>query len=1041
SGAHGAVAAGPTTRAIDLSFERLALVKQEGTRDRVLGETQLDSARGNGTVSATATLSLTGNVRISYKLRNEAEGASNVAVEFSRQGSEFQPATEISEEPSEGVIGLKTSEAGEVHVFLWDADEDLGTMGAVKDVRVRVVPAGGTAGTSPSGVVGNDAPQFQPNPVEVAQRGLVEITGSVTDSTGDEVDLRVEVVGMASTATVALGSTTDLLAEVNFAWDSSADIPHDTEVRLRITPLDDFATGTPVDLQFQLDNNDPPSILVSPVDRQTGDVRVNFRLDDDHADPASLKVRFTAQKGQEAIGPQDITAATSLTDLPSSKQGTDGFLVWRSGTDLGFSEPGGVVSVTLELTPADADGGGIKQTVLFRVGAEAPTITMDPITSVQRGAVLVRFRLFGPEDPADVDLTFTAGGSSVPRVITLAEGSVSGLATSPVEQGGVGHTVFWNSVSDVGFTATEVTLRAVPKTLVLGAPIAGSAATMTIAVDNNDRVSAQMTSPAVGETANARNGAAVPIGFLLIDLQGDEASVDLEIDVGDGRGLHLPPGGHMSGLEASPDGARHTFNYRPGEDGVRPEGGDRAVVRVQVTPTEDNGTVGFVASSTFALDLNEPPTVVPVAVDNQPLAGGMLLRGAVPFEVQISDAEGDGATVVVHASNDGGENFSTLAIDPPVFKAAGSTTKLLTFQLDTTGFGIGGAEDVIVRLTPRDQTDLPPVMGEGAPVLILFRVDNEAAPAPVLISSSLSGTRRGRVEVPFTLSHRLGDPCDVYAEFSAEDAGGPYREASNGFIAEAALPDAPLSVLPTRTDGGPTNYVFSWDTLADVGTQRIAGTYVRFKATNRPEDPADVDLTFTASTPSVSVLSIDNSLSADLVVGKPDPQIGGIDNKGVERPSDVEVGAGRVWICDQTNHRVLQFNTIPMFSNQGADVVLGQSDFTSGRGSFNSADLAELVEPVAVAFDPVKERLYVSDVGGGVARVLVWAGIPQRNGQEADLSIHFSRPVAGELPFLSGLAAFADDLYVSDASNNRVLQLAGVQAIMDSALGSAFVVA
>lgn len=159
-------------------------------------------------------------------------------------------------------------------------------------------------------------------------------------------------------------------------------------------------------------------------------------------------------------------------------------------------------------------------------------------------------------------------------------------------------------------------------------------------------------------------------------------------------------------------------------------------------------------------------------------------------------------------------------------------------------------------------------------------------------------------------------------------------------------------------------------------------------------------------------------------------------------PRAIAFSGSKMIVADQTNHRVLIWNSIPSSNNTPADVVLGQPDMT-GRHANNSGvnsgsavrSSKSLNQPTGVAVQGSK--LIVSDYGNH--RVLVWNSIPTSNFAAADY-------VLGQTDFVSatniqttncalaarthgrgmsnpeGVHVDSDGyLYVADRGNNRVL--------------------
>ncbi len=107
-------------------------------------------------------------------------------------------------------------------------------------------------------------------------------------------------------------------------------------------------------------------------------------------------------------------------------------------------------------------------------------------------------------------------------------------------------------------------------------------------------------------------------------------------------------------------------------------------------------------------------------------------------------------------------------------------------------------------------------------------------------------------------------------------------------------------------------------------------------------------------------------------------------------PQGVWIQNGKLYVADTQNYRILVWNSIPTANNQAADLVLGQTNFSTGTQSacdptkLNYVSAAnELCNPVSVTSDGT--HVFVADLGFN--RVLIWNKIPSSNGQSADVVI------------------------------------------------------
>jgi sugar lactone lactonase YvrE len=169
-----------------------------------------------------------------------------------------------------------------------------------------------------------------------------------------------------------------------------------------------------------------------------------------------------------------------------------------------------------------------------------------------------------------------------------------------------------------------------------------------------------------------------------------------------------------------------------------------------------------------------------------------------------------------------------------------------------------------------------------------------------------------------------------------------------------------------------------------------------------------------------------NGQGADLVLGQIDftssgSNAGGVSERSLRGPNGISSDGTALAVADAANNRVLVWSQFPTVSQQPATTVLGQPNFTSNTpGTLN--------RPTAVLI--AGGKLYVSDHANH--RVFVWSSLPTTNGTmpdavlgQADFSS--SAPNGGgavsatSLNGPEGLAVVGDRLYVADNANHRVL--------------------
>lgn len=128
---------------------------------------------------------------------------------------------------------------------------------------------------------------------------------------------------------------------------------------------------------------------------------------------------------------------------------------------------------------------------------------------------------------------------------------------------------------------------------------------------------------------------------------------------------------------------------------------------------------------------------------------------------------------------------------------------------------------------------------------------------------------------------------------------------------------------------------------------------------------------------------------ADLVIGQPDMFSEGRNGCGPVGPATLNMPVGLACdgrilaVADAWNHRVLIWKSLPRYSNQPADLVLGQADFSGMLANRGAPDTAadRLNWCYGVSID--MGRMIVADTGN--RRVLIWNAMPTASGQPADL--------------------------------------------------------
>lgn len=175
----------------------------------------------------------------------------------------------------------------------------------------------------------------------------------------------------------------------------------------------------------------------------------------------------------------------------------------------------------------------------------------------------------------------------------------------------------------------------------------------------------------------------------------------------------------------------------------------------------------------------------------------------------------------------------------------------------------------------------------------------------------------------------------------------------------------------------------------------------------------------------------------DVVLGQVD-RGAGLANRGADRPRadtlnwcyGVALQGGKLFVADTGNRRVLIFDTLPERDGASADLVLGETDFTTrDENAGGPAGAAGMRWPHAIAM--VRGALLVADAGDN--RVMVWRSLPSKNGAPCDFvlgqrdlaSVDHNQaaylPTATALSMPYGVALLQGRVVVADTANSRLL--------------------
>lgn len=172
-----------------------------------------------------------------------------------------------------------------------------------------------------------------------------------------------------------------------------------------------------------------------------------------------------------------------------------------------------------------------------------------------------------------------------------------------------------------------------------------------------------------------------------------------------------------------------------------------------------------------------------------------------------------------------------------------------------------------------------------------------------------------------------------------------------------------------------------------------------------------------------------NAANGPDVVLEADSEGGPTDNSTLIDPVSVALDGKRLFVGDRALRRILVWNTLPVSSNQGADVVLGQSGFTTVDPLNTGPD--RIADPQALVSDGT--NLFVADTGN--RRILVFSPSDALLSQDAVINSASLKPgplAPGTLITINGPHfSEASESSQDDGEHILPLSLAGVEVVLD----------
>ncbi|UCH79447.1 MAG: VCBS repeat-containing protein, partial [Candidatus Coatesbacteria bacterium] len=330
----------------------------------------------------------------------------------------------------------------------WESDKNVEGLDQ-DDVMFRLTPNDNDPGEigeiSELHVDNNDIPQVAVSDIEEEVGGDVAISYELSDTESDLLALQLHYSldgGQTWKEATVTGPTAGIASATydgTITWNSRADTlgVDRTSVQFRVTPLDNDEGKADATGSFHLDNNDTPTLTITPpTGEQAGPVEIFFDISDPEGDDVTLLPEYFDEIDQKW---KIATVTGTLSDLPPAKYA--GTFVWDSYVDmLGLDN----TAVQYRITAFDNDQGEPVVSAPFHVDDNsAPAVLVNDITTEQEQDVVVMYTLSDLErDTLSFRVEFSEDGGA-----TWKPASVSGPDAGLGVEDYVGE-ITWHSARD-----------------------------------------------------------------------------------------------------------------------------------------------------------------------------------------------------------------------------------------------------------------------------------------------------------------------------------------------------------------------------------------------------------------------------------------------------------------------------------------------------------------------------------------------------------------------------------------------------------------
>jgi len=397
------------------------------------------------------------DVLISYNIEDREGDPVTLTPEFSRNGgTTWETATVTGQTESIDSEGYYGS-------LVWNSKNDT-DMHDLFEVIFRLTASdndiGATALTKVFQVDNSDPPTITLSDIDTEQVDDITIGYQIADREDDPVSLLPEYStdGGASWNPATTRGELEGISSTYYAgsltWNSKTDVDQldSTNIVFRLTPRDNDIGSSDDTAAFQVDNSDPPSVVLTDItEEQTVDVTIAYAISDREGDPVSILCEYSPDGGA-SWNPATVSGITE--SITSS--GYKGTIIWNSKSDTDGVD---LFNVRFRITPSDNDTGTLDETADFQVdNSDPPAASLGAVDAEVANDIVIPYNLTDREgDPLDILCEYSLDGGETWNTATVKN------ATSSLTGSGYSGEVVWDSVADLyGKDADDVVFRVTP---------------------------------------------------------------------------------------------------------------------------------------------------------------------------------------------------------------------------------------------------------------------------------------------------------------------------------------------------------------------------------------------------------------------------------------------------------------------------------------------------------------------------------------------------------------------------------------------------